>query len=90
MAWNWMGNMAFLEPIMIQYNDVYIGGLVQDSSISTALAMKILQSGTKLYVLPGLHFTYAIIYVMIHHIIFRFYLLIYLYFFKYSCTNIFL
>ena len=34
--------------------------------------------------------TYAITYVLIHQIIFRFYLLKYiLYFFKYSCTNIF-
>ena len=36
--------------------------------------------------------TYAIIYVLIHHIIFRLYLYflnIVLYFFKYSCTNIF-
>ena len=33
--------------------------------------------------------TYAIIYVLIHQIIFRFYLLKYSLFFKYSCTNIF-
>ena len=36
--------------------------------------------------------TYAIIYVLIHHIVFRLYLFflnIVLYFFKYSCTNIF-
>ena len=33
--------------------------------------------------------TYAIIYVVIHQIIFRFYLLKYSLFFKYSCTNIF-
>ena len=36
-------------------------------------------------------FTYAIVYVLIHHIIFwlYLYLLNFLYFFKYSCTNIF-
>ena len=33
--------------------------------------------------------TYAIIYVLIHQIIFRFYLLKYSLFFKYSCTKIF-
>ena len=33
--------------------------------------------------------TYAIIYVLIHQIIFRFYHLKYSLFFKYSCTNIF-
>ena len=42
--------------------------------------------------LPCCILTYAIIYVLIHHIIFRLYryfLNIVLYFFKYSCTNIF-
>ena len=43
MAWHWKCDKPLAEPIMTQFTDAYIDGLVQDCSISSVLAMEILQ-----------------------------------------------
>ena len=47
MTWCRIGDEPLPEPLMSQYTDVYIDGLVQDCSISSALALEILQFCTK-------------------------------------------
>ena len=47
MAWCRSSNKQLLEPMMTQFIDAYIDGLLQDSSNSIANALELLQSCTK-------------------------------------------
>ena len=47
MAWHQTGNKSSPEPMINQFTDEYINGLVQDCIISSALAMEMRQSSTK-------------------------------------------
>ena len=47
LAWHPSGNVSLSEPLTSHFTDAYIDGLVQNRSISSAIAMEILQSCTK-------------------------------------------
>ena len=47
MAWCWIGNKPFSEPVIAQFTDPHIESLVQDFSNSIADTLKLLKSCTK-------------------------------------------
>ena len=47
MALHRIGNKPLLEPMLTQFTDAYVDGLVQDYSNSTANTLELLQSCTK-------------------------------------------
>ena len=47
------GDKPLFKPVMTQFRDAYIGGLVQDCSNSIANALELLQSCSK----PSIYFT---------------------------------
>ena len=60
MAWRRIGDKPLPEPMMIQFTDAYIDGLVQErrNSIANTLGLRLSCTIQSIYALPG-HNSYA-------------------------------